>query len=171
MGIFNRRKTGGEDKSLFDHMTDKVMDIKKLIGDDDQGVSVVCLVGSDKDGTSLVQGKFGVIRKMLEMTCNQDENFQEVLMDVAAKIAKTNLRNKIDKGDESMPDALKKIFNQLDGNKSGVVELPDGTKALAIDKKGGVESMTDAEVDDIINKMLEEASNRRKNGEEGKSEE
>jgi hypothetical protein len=150
--FFNRKKSNEENVEL--EITRVISKLKGLC-QKDPSLGVVFLVGSDTGGTSFVRGDADQIDKALYKTSLTDSSFATILKVVGGRI-KNSLIPDTEDLYNSLPPNLKDIADKMMNDNKGadIVDLPDGTKGLAI-RGDKVDDLTDSDIDNIIGKMLD----------------
>lgn len=142
MGLFNRKKPVKPD---HERLSEMIEEIKNML-DNNRELSAVILTKNLKYGSSLIQGEAGDIYKLLKTSAIQDGDFGKLVLKVASEIKGVlNIKEP--------PEHIKKIFDEMGGEKSKKITLPDGTQALAINSND-IDNMTDKDVDKIIDEIL-----------------
>jgi len=145
MGIFNRRKSNGEDK------LNDISEQLKTIVTRNNDLACLFLYKTEFGGTSFIQGDAASIHDCLLNTAKQDKAFATILKLAAREIHVKDL-------DDRVPDGIKDILEK--DTTSGVVDLPGGGKAIAIDPDN-IKNMSDDDIDDIIDNMINGARDKR----------
>ena len=150
--FFNRKKSNEEKVELE---IIKIINRLKELCQKDPSLGLVFLVASDTGGTSFVRGDADQIDKALYKTSEADESFATILKIVGGRV-KNSLISDTEDLYNSLPPHLKDVADKMmDDNKGAdIVDLPDGTKGLAI-RGDNIDDLTDSDIDDILGKMLD----------------
>lgn len=132
MGLFNRKQA----KKSSDH--DRLHELGKVIKQfmtdpENDNISISFVAGTDEGGMAFIKGDRNMIIQAYSEAYAKNKEFQEVIDTVGNKF--NNVGNKIIKG-----------MNPT------TVELPDGSKGIALDP----DNLTDNQVDNIIQQILKE---------------
>lgn len=144
MGLFNRKKPVKPD---HERLSEMIEEMKNML-DNNKELSAVVLTKNPKYGSSLIQGESEDIYKLLKASAIQDSEFARLVFKVANEIK--DILNV-----DEPPEHIKKIFDEMGGEKSKKITLSDGTQVLAINSND-INNMTDKDVDKIIDEILKE---------------
>lgn len=133
---------------------EKIVDKLKEVSDNNKDFAGIFLTRAEGSGVSFVLGNGHMLQTLIEETCARDDNFNRVIQNAARNVDR-NPRMLDDQ------DSFDKFLKRREANQDTNVEeirLEDGSKALSI-KADNVDDLTEKEIDDILDKMINGVDN------------
>tara|TARA_B110000014_G_C19787849_1_gene409399 strand:+ start:30 stop:479 length:450 start_codon:yes stop_codon:yes gene_type:complete len=147
MGFFDRKQPKSSVK-----ITNIIHELKEIVSSN-KSMSCMFLYDSGTDGSAFVQGEGEHMERALYHASQKSEAFKNIVMNVAKKLSIDYIQNSPD-----APKELKDIVAKAkrDGKLDGAhkVDLPGGGSGIVVDKRN-IKNMSDDDIDDMIDKMLE----------------
>lgn len=134
---------------------EKIVDKLKDVSDSNKSFAGIFLTRAEGSGVSFVLGNGKMLQELIEETCARDDNFNRVIQN-AAKNVDRNPRMLDD--EDSFDKFLKRRQANNQDKNVEEINLEDGSKALSI-KADSVDDLTDKEIDDILDKMINGVDN------------
>ena len=141
--FWNRKNNTKNNQNIFKEIIDSLKNAKEK----DENLSILFLTESDDSGNSIIMGSTDGIYNILNECCKKDPLFFNVLKKVVASNSSV---------EDFLPENIKKAISNMEkeGSKSQVVDLPDGSKGLMVDKSD-IDSLSEKDIDDIVDNLLD----------------
>ena len=147
MGIFDRKKP--KEESTYDKMR-KISDQINDIMSDKPDVGVLVMYDDGKEGILTCEGNSKRLEHGLLYSCQKDDYLKDLVLNVARTLTAEMIQND-PKAPQDLKDAIARV--NTPGAKAEQIKLPGGESALAI-HKDNIGSLSDSDIDDIIDGML-----------------
>ena len=141
--FWNRKNNTKNNQNIFKEIIDSLKNAKEK----DENLSILFLTESDDSGNSIIMGSANGIYNILNECCKKDPSFFNVLKKVVASNSSV---------EDFLPENIKKAISNMEkeGSKSQVVDLPDGSKGLMVDKSD-IDNLSEKDIDDIVDNLLD----------------
>ena len=123
-----------------------VVKLKKISKKNDK-VSTIFLSSDKLDGVSFVAGDSRDLEKLLAVTAKQDKGFAKILHEASNKVKSNSFTNVLDINKKSSDNVDKNVLEEF--------KLPDGTIAgfsMSLDE---INSLTDKDIQEMIERMID----------------